>query len=458
MRHTNEKSHYSRQGYYALMVLLLAYILSFIDRNIMAVLVGPVRESFAISDFQFSLLHGAAFTLFYIFLGLPIGWLADRVSRKYIIMVGVFFWSVMTFLCGLADSFLMLFLIRIGVGVGEAALSPPAYSLFGDYFTPQKLRWATAIFSMGITIGTGLSYKLGGFVYDWFSNINVSEDSIIREFMPWQMTFMVVAVPGFFIVGLLAFMREPTRFEANNVPSGAVPVTETFAHLYRQWQAYGALFFGVSMMSVIGYGTMTWFPEFLMRSYGLERAEASRALGNIFLLAGTAGSLAGAGFACLLQRLGYDDANVRWVMLVAAVLVVPATVMPQVESADTALMIAWCVVFLHYTHFGVAMAALQLITPSRMRALTSALMLFMTNLFGLALGGTVIAFVTDFVFGYDQALRYSLSWVAGVVYPLAAVVIGGSLHYYRTALRTLYDSASSKHETAFTNTVSRRIP
>jgi MFS family permease len=146
-----------RYSIYVLVVLLLAYILSFIDRNVLAMLVGPIRQEFEISDFQFSILHGWAFTLFYIFLGLPIGWLADRYSRKWIITGGVFFWSIMTVACGLAKNFGSLFVTRIGVGVGEAAVSQPTYSLLTDYFPPNQLRWATAIFATGITIGSGTS-------------------------------------------------------------------------------------------------------------------------------------------------------------------------------------------------------------------------------------------------------------------------------------------------------------
>ncbi len=127
------------------------------------------RSSSRSADFQFSLLHGWAFTLFYIVLGVPIGWLADRFSRRWIIIVGVSFWSLMTALCGFARSFGSLFLVRVGVGVGEATLSPAAYSLMSDYFPPERLRWATSVFAMGITLGTGASYMVGGYLYEFFS-------------------------------------------------------------------------------------------------------------------------------------------------------------------------------------------------------------------------------------------------------------------------------------------------
>jgi len=425
-------------SYYVLGVLLLAYILSFIDRNIMSVLVGPVRAHFDISDFQFSLLHGMAFTIFYIILGLPIGWLADRYSRKWIITSGVFFWSVMTCLCGLTKSFAGFFTTRIGVGVGEATLSPGAYSMLGDYFAPQKLRWATAVFAMGITLGSGLSYKIGSWLYQWLSQQDFTGIPVIETLSAWQLTFVGVGLPGFIVVLLLLAVREPKRIPSTQSGAvhqeDAVPVREVIQHLKNHRQAYGALFFGVCMMAIIGYGTLGWYVEFLIRSYGMSRLDAGNTMGNIFIVAGTAGTFAGAAFATWLQKKGFSDANLRVTCIAACALIIPAVAAPLMPDAQSSIALTWLVVFIHYTHFGVAMAALQLITPNRMRAQTSALLLFATNLFGLGLGVTVIAFFTDFVFADDGALRYSLATTAAIVYPLAALVVGRGLKHYRRAL------------------------
>ena len=401
----------------------------------MAILVGPIREDFAISDFQFSILHGWAFTLFYIFLGLPIGWLADRISRKWIIICGVFFWSLMTCLCGLANSFLALFFVRIGVGIGEAALSPPTYSLLSDLYSPKRLRWATAIFAMGVTLGSGLSYKVGGWVYEYMTRQDFSGAELLSQMQPWQMTFVAVGLPGFLVVILLVLMKEPARVSQSKLEDSPLPLTEVFFYIKQHWQAYTSLVLGVSMFALIGYGTLSWFPEFLIRTYSLSRGEAGSELGNIFLIAGTCGSLAGAGFATLLQRWGYVDANLRVVCLAATVLIVPAAIAPLMSKASTAILISWGVIFVHYTHLGLSMAALQLITPSRMRAQSSAMMLFVVNLFGLALGGSIVAVFTDFVYADDRYLNLSLSTVAGIFYPLAALLTGWGLKYYRRAIQ-----------------------
>lgn len=425
---------------YVLAILLVAYILSFIDRNILALLVGPIREDFQITDFQFSLLHGLAFTLFYIFLGLPIGWLADRYSRKWIITSGVFFWSLMTCLCGFAKSFPSLFVARIGVGVGEATLSPAAYSLLGDYYPPKRLAWATSIFAMGITLGSGTSYLIGGWLYDQLSTMELATlpliGAYVADWRPWQLTFIVVGLPGFLVVLLLLSVREPARRSANSSSvDDVLPLSEVFVYISQHWRAYSAIMFSVSAMSIIGYGTLIWYPEFLFRTYAMSKTEAGTALGSIFIIAGTAGTFAGAWFASLLRDRGYMDAHLRVVMLAALILFLPAVAAPLMPSGSIALWLTVPVIFFHYTHFGVAMAGLQLMTPNRMRAQLSALMLFMTNFFGLMLGGSFVAYFTDFVFADDQALRYSLAIVAAIFYPLAALLVAWGLKYYRLALQ-----------------------
>jgi MFS family permease len=421
---------------YALAVLLLAYILSFIDRNVMAVLIGPIRDDFAISDFQYSLLHGFAFSMFYIFLGLPIGRLADQRSRSLIITVGVLFWSVMTCLCGVVRSFPGLFIARMGVGVGEAALSPPAYSLLSDYFSEDRLPRAMAIYTLGITIGGGLAYMIGGGVYEYFNAQPPVVWPLVGELRPWQMTFIAVGLPGLLVVALLCFMREPERRDnAQLGESRPYSIGEVLEWLRRHWRAYGALIGGVSLLSILGYGTMAWYVEFLVRTFAVNRAEAGAQFGLVFIFAGSLGTLAGGWSAGPLARRGYRDANMRVVMWVALLWVWPAALGPLAPSAELALLASLPIVFFLNSYFGVCIAALQLITPNRMRAQVSALLLFMTNLFGLALGPTAVASLTDFLFGSDDSLRYSLALLPVLVCPLAALLLGLGLRHYRHSLQ-----------------------
>jgi MFS family permease len=417
-------------------VLLLAYILSFIDRNVMAVLIGPIRESFAISDFQYSLLHGFAFSIFYIFLGLPIARLADRGSRKWIITVGVLFWSLMTCLCGIARSFPALFLARIGVGVGEAALSPPAYSLLSDYFRREALPRAMAIYTLGITIGGGLAYVIGGAVYGYFTEHGALDLPLVGTLEPWQTTFVIVGLPGFLLVVLLMFMSEPPRRGLAGGPeqSAGHSLGEVGDWLRQHWRAYTGLIAGVSLLSVLGYGTMAWYPEFLVRSHGLSRADAGASFGLIFILAGSLGTLVGGFSAAPLLQRGVADASMRLIFWIALLWCLPAALGPAAADDRQALLMAWPIVFFLNSYFALAISALQVITPNRMRAQISALMLFMTNLFGLALGPSAVAALTDFVFVDDASLARSLTVLPLVVCPAAALLLAWGLRYYRLAL------------------------
>ncbi|MEH6585684.1 MAG: MFS transporter [Halioglobus sp.] len=427
-----------RQANYALFVLLLAYILSFIDRNVMAVLIGPIREQFEISDFQYSLLHGFAFSMFYIVLGLPIARLADRRSRKWIITVGVLLWSIMTCLCGLTKSFASLFVARIGVGVGEAALSPPAYSLLADYFTPEKLPRAMAIYTLGITLGGGLAYIIGGAVYQYFEAAGGVTLPVVGHIQAWQMTFIAVGVPGLLVVGLLSLMREPNRPadkpDANPTDSPSPSLNEVAQQLKTHWRAYLGLIGSMSMLAILGYGTMAWFPEFMIRTFDADRAVVGSQFGLLFIVAGSLGTLAGGWSVKPLADRGFSDAPLRVILICALLWLVPATIGPLSSSPTLALMAAAPIVFFLNAYFGVGIAGVQLITPPRMRAQISALMLFSTNLFGLAFGPSAVALMTDFLFGDDLALRYSLALLPAIVCPLAAGLAWQGMKDYRDSL------------------------
>ena len=438
-----EGSRQRGRAAYALFALLLAYILSFIDRNVMAVLIGPIREDFAISDFQYSLLHGLAFSMFYIFLGLPIARLADRGSRKWVITIGVLFWSLMTCLCGVARTFTSLFVMRMGVGIGEAALSPPAYSLLSDYFSPESLPRAMAVYTLGITIGGGLAYIIGGGVYQYFTEYGALTVPLFGELRPWQTTFIVVGLPGFGLVILLGLMAEPVRRDPAAPGASGYSVMEVGAHLRSHWQAYGSLIMGVSLLSVLGYGTMAWYPEFLVRSHGMSRAEAGASFGMIFIVAGSIGTLLGGFSAKPLLDRGYTDASMRLIMWIALLWLLPATLGPLSGDGEWALWSAVPIVFFLNSYFALAISALQNITPNRMRAQVSALMLFMTNLFGLAIGPSAVAAITDFVFANDAALARSLSLLPLLVCPLAAAFLGWGLKYYRIALSASVDETGA---------------
>jgi MFS family permease len=413
---------------WALTVLLLAYVLSFIDRNVMAILVGPIRKSFEITDFQYGLLHGLAFTVFYTFLGLPLGRLADRKSRRTIVGVGVLFWSVMTCTCGLVRSFGGLFVARMGVGVGEAALSPPAHSLLSDLFPAKLLPRAMSIFTLGITIGGGMAYMIGGWVLGAVGDTELFLP-IVGSLEPWQLTFILVGLPGFAIGALVWTIREPKRHGRTRAEGEGAPIREVLRYFRTHARLYGAILGSVSMLSVLGYGTITWYVEMLIRNFGAEASQVGPKFGWIFIIAGSAGALTG---GLLAERLShrYADANMRVVVLAAVLWLLPGILGPLMPTQQGALWMAAPILFLMSSYFGPAIAALQISTPNEMRALASALLLFAANLFGLGLGPPLVGALTTHVLGGDNTLHIALAGIAAVFAPLAAVTAAWGLPAY----------------------------
>ncbi|MFP6814848.1 MAG: MFS transporter, partial [Pseudomonadales bacterium] len=236
------RSRHASLGYawYVVAVLLLAQTFSFLDRMIMGLLVGPIREAFQISDTQYSLLAGLAFSLFYAVMGLPLARIADAKSRRNLIAAGTAVWSLMTALCGLAGSFWSLFLARIGVGVGEATLAPSAYSMITDYFPRTILARALSVYMIGVTLGSGFAYMLGGAVVAYVENMDQMVLPVVGAVHGWQLTFFIVGLPGILVALLiLGTVREPQRKGVTEGTADAIPLPDVVRYLWDRRSAYG---------------------------------------------------------------------------------------------------------------------------------------------------------------------------------------------------------------------------
>lgn len=391
----------------------------------MSVLIGPIRQDFNISDFQYSLLHGFAFSMFYITLGLPIARLADKYPRFNIISIGVLLWSFMTCICGFTKNFISLFLARMGVGVGEAALSPAAFSILSDIYPKEKLPQATAIYSLGITIGGGLAYILGGIVYEYFATVNLDAFLFFSSLQPWQMTFFAVGLPGFLIALCLKCLPEPPR-TLNQTPSyteeNNSSIYDVLEFFKSNWQVYIGIIGSMSLMSVLGYGIMAWYPELLIRIYNIDRSIAGSHFGLVFIVAGSAGALLGGWLCSRLISRGVIDAPVRIIICVSILWAIPTLIAPFSNSSELAMIMAWPIVFFLNSYFGIGVSAIVLATPYNMRAQASAILLFFTNLFGLTFGPTAVAILTDFIFRGDEYLWASLGVLPLIVLPPALIL------------------------------------
>lgn len=423
-------------GWYAVGVLTVAYILSFIDRSILTLMVGPIRADLGISDTQLSLLHGLAFAIFYTTLGIPIALLADRLNRRNIMAIGIAVWSVATALCGLARSFWQLFAARVGVGVGEAALSPAAYSMIADLFPPSRLGRALATYTIGAFAGAGLAYLIGGAVIGMVSNAGPIILPLVGEVRPWQVVFFVVGWPGLLVSLWMLTLKEPARrHQAAATPQGmGAALSACLGHMKTHRQAYTAHLLGFTLLGLVFNAAIAWVPSYLIRVFALPPAQAGFWVGSILLVAGTLGVLSGGWLTDKLSGRGQLDAAMR-VGLVTAIGTLPfaatATVVP---GLGLTLALFTGLIFFTSMPFGAAAAAIQFITPPGMRATASSIYLCVLNLIGLGGGPTLVALVTDYWFVDDLAVGKSLALATAVAtVPAIAVFAWGLPHFRRTA-------------------------
>lgn len=421
-----------KYAWYVMVVLVVAYAFSYVDRTIIALLVDPIRASLDITDTQISLLHGIAFALFYTLLGMPIGWLADHGNRVKIISAGTFLWSIATAVCGLANSFLQLFLARVAVGVGEAALSPSAYSLVTDYFRPAKLSRALSVYNAGLFIGSGLALVIGGAVIAVTPALDLP---VVGRLEPWQVTFIYVGLPGVLVAAWAYSLREPKRIgttaEGDRNLGLGQHIARAFRYIKERPSAYLYHFAGFSLYAFIWTGTSFWIPSHFIRNFDFTQGEIGGIYGLIVVVFGLTGVTSGGMLAGYWRKSGKTDAELR-TGITGVLLTLPFGVIAPLMPNATLGLIGFCgLTFFASFPWGAATASLQIITPNRLRATVSAIFLFLVNLVGIGIAATVIAMVKDLVFGYDEAINYAISISVGVVAPISAFLLWRALAPYR---------------------------
>lgn len=434
--------------WYVVGILMLAQTSSFIDRMIMGLLVGPVRASFGISDTEYSLLAGLAFAVFYSVMGLPLARIADSKSRKRLIAVGITVWSAMTVLCGLAQGFWTLFLARVGVGVGEASLSPAAYSMITDYFSKRILARALSVYTVGVTLGSGLAYLVGSKVIDYVERFDAVTLPVVGQVEGWQLTFFVVGFPGLVIALLVLFtVREPVRKGRREVivkngdadKADNIPIREVVAFLLERKRAMLSHMIGTAIFIMVVFSLNIWGPSYLIRTFDYTRVEAGWVMGVVMIVGGTAGLLAGGTLADKWYASGRMDAYSRVILLTAALTMPFVLVLGFTANVYVAIACLAVAIFFSAFQGGVAGGVIQLMTPNQMRGQAVALFFLCSNLLGLGLGPTVVAMVTDFVFQNDAAIGKSLALTAAVLCPLAVLIIYSGLSHVRAAIEEARD-------------------
>ncbi|VWD38591.1 major facilitator transporter [Burkholderia contaminans] len=424
--------------WYVVVICMLAYVFSFVDRQVLVLMIEPIKRDLHLSDTQFSLLNGFAFSLFYAVMGLPVAYLADRYARPRIISLGIALWSVATAACGLSQHFVQMFIARMGVGVGEAALSPGAYSMLADYFPKEKLGRAIAVYSLGSFIGGGVAFLIGGYVIALLKHASAFTLPVVGQVHAWQVTFLIVGLPGILVALLFAAtVRDPQRKGLAQDRSGAVrrvSMRDSLRFVGTHRATFSCHYLGFSFYAMTLYCLLSWTPAFYIRRFGMTAVEAGYTLGIVLLVANTAGVFCGGWLNDWLLKRGRSDAPMRAGAIGAACMVIPATLFTQLDSLHASL--AMLVVAMFFASFPMptSTAAMQTLAPNQMRAQISALFLLVSNLIALGIGTTVVALFTDRVFGAPAAVGHSMSIVNVAAATLAALLLAAGCRHYRRSL------------------------
>ena len=373
------------EGYrwYVVWLLFIVYVLNFVDRQILTILMEPIRKEFNFSDLQLGLLGGLAFAVLYSTLGIPIARLADRKNRVTIISISLFIWSLFTVLTGRAQNFMQLFAARVAVGIGEAGCSPPAYSIIGDYFEKARRTTAVAIYSMGIYGGVFVGYLVG---------------AQVAEAHGWRTAFYVVGIPGIVLALIVKLtLREPPRGFAEGIVTAATPppVGEVLRKLLTK-STFWHLSLATALHAFVGYGVNGFHPSFLIRSHGLGVGEAGTVLAVVSAVSGVGGTWFGGWLADKLSRSRQDVRWQLWTPGIATLLNVPCAILAY-TLADKNPVIGMLFVSLVFgvMYLGPSYATMQRLVDVRERALGSAVLLLVVNLIGLGLGPTLVGLVSD---------------------------------------------------------------
>jgi MFS family permease len=410
---------------YVLGILFLVYVVNFIDRQILSILLPGIKADFQLKDWHLGALSGTAFGVFYATLGLPIARIADHTSRKWVIAVCLTLWSLMTAVCGSAIGFWSLLAYRTGVGIGEAGGSPPAHSLISDYFPPERRATALAIFALGVPVGIMVGFLAGG----WMA-----------ETLGWRQAFVVVGLPGLLLAAVVALtVREPSRGHSEGLQSdGAPPKTMEVLRFMFGSRAFRHLSFASALYAFVGYSVVNLAPSFLARSHDMTVGQIGTWLSLIFGIGGGIGNYLGGVFA---DRWGRTDERGRaYVPALSMILGLPfALAVYVVPSATAAVLLLAIPAGAGLMYQGPAFAITQSLATPKMRASAAAILIFVISIIGLVFGPLTTGILSDLLeprFG-----KHSLGWALFFV----SLLLGWSgIHFWLAGRALLPDIARAR--------------
>jgi len=401
----------ARRAWWVIGVFFVAAILYYTDRFILNLLVDPIRADLHISDTQVSLLQGVAFALVYAVAGLPFGRLADVLPRRAVIMAGVLTWSLATAACGFAHTFGQLFVARIGVGIGEAALAPAAVSMIGDYFPPQRRGAAIGVFLTGMSIGSGMAIVLGGGLLQAADSGLLKHLPIVGALAPWRAVLVLLGLPGLAIVGLLFSIREPQRRDRASATGAALPLKTVVGEFIRLRRVLVPLYLTLALSSAGDIALQAWTPVLLSRRFGFSPGEIGETLGFLAIATGIAGSVFGGVVSDHMAKRGGQPARVL-MALGAYVLGLGGGGVALAANGFQVVALYTLWMLMITVSETICITLVQEVVPNEMRGVGASLVSFANILIGLSLGTTLTAVFTDHVYHNPLAVGLSITSVA----------------------------------------------
>ena len=423
-------------------LLTLAYLFSYVDRTILGLLIQPIKADLSLTDEQIGWLLGPAFAVFYATMGLPFGWLVDRKRRTWIIAGGIALWSAATAACGLARSFGQLFVARMSVGVGEAVLSPAAFSIISDSFPPERRGKPIAVYSMAITLGTGLASLIGAAVLTWAKARPELSLPGVGDIAPWQATFLAVGIPGFLVSLAFLFRRDPPRQAARSVDAALAGngMRDTLRYVGARWTTYVSFVSLMCVVTIVAY-SHGFLPATFERTWGWAPETYAARTGVATLLIGPATYLAAGFLSDHWAARGVTDAPLR-ILTAAILLLVPTAALPMLMPTAWA---AFGILCLNTVALGAASAtgvtALLSITPATIRGQVIALYYMAISLTGLLLGPTTVGLLSTRVFGEDD-IRYAMATLPILYGVVPLLIVPFTWKRYRAQMQRLGSAAA----------------
>ena len=409
----------NRYGWYVAFVLLIGFTFSFIDRQVLNLLVVPIQNDLNITDTQISALQGLAFVLTYVGLCIPIGRLIDKSHRVTVMIIGLLIWSIATIACGFSKNYVSMFIARMGIGAGESTVHPGSISILGDYFDSNKIASPMSIYLLGPYLGAGIAMIFGAQVLDWTSQMdNVIIFPLIGEIAPWQLTFIAVGLPGILIAGLFLTIREPQRkiqeSESIEVPS----FSKVIQYIKNNWEVYGAIIIGNSCLIILLYGLQSWVPTMLLRVYEWDLVQSGRVYGSIAMLAGSAGVLSGPFVLRYMSKINVNAPHFKLAIIGITMATFSLVLLPFQPNVNIALVFVTMASFFVTLPLAGTSSAMVIVSPNRIRGVITGIYVVVTSVFGLVLGPFLVASSTDFIFQDTNAIAKSLALVSVLVSPV----------------------------------------